>query len=313
MCKKYIFRAGIEWNTEYFDDVNRPKVPACFPMELGPFHLAMSPNSTYYGAQMGWLQEHAYSSIDGPPPDQNYPNSLIFAETPINVESDSGNEEALADVIFEQLEAMFRIFLPGDLYVRRSLSIGMNLKEDSLVWGAYVFSRPIKPKPEILYDRIPYLLNDETMLKFKKFFDQYWVIIHEKRQPIYNASFRFNSSYERRTLSDRVIELMIAMEALFGDNEYQRYKIPLRSACLLYSPGQNRKSAFKKVRDLYDQRSSIVHTGKLDIESENNEIVDWFEDYTRKAIVKFLELHNGGSPITSGPQLDDLLFLNRDN
>lgn len=312
MRKKYIFRAGIEWNTEYFDDVNRPKVPTCLPMELGPFHLSMSPNSLYYGAQMGWLQEHDFSSTDGPPPDQNYPNSLIFAEIQINVESDS-DEEALADDIFEQLEAMFRIFLPGDLYIRRSLSIGMNLKEDSLIWADYVFNRPIKPKPEILYDRIPYLLNDETMLKFKIFFDQYWIIIHEKHQPIYNALFRFNSSYERRTLCDRVIELMIAMEALFGDNEYQRYKIPLRSACLLCLPGQNRKSAFKKVRDLYDQRSSIVHTGKLNIEPESNDIVNWFEDYTRKAIVKFLELHSGGNRVTSGSQLDDLLFLNRDN
>jgi len=103
---------------------------------------------------------------------------------------------------------------------------------------------------------------------------------------------------------------MIAMEALFAVKDYHRYKIPLRCACMLYPPGKERKEAFTTIKEFYDKRSIIIHGGKLELDRESLAKVDQFEDYARKSIVKFLELHKKGNSITSGAQLDDMLFFN---
>jgi hypothetical protein len=306
----YIFRAGLEWNIQYFDNVNRPKFVTQLPIELGPFHLALSPNALYYAAQMGWFQNHDFSSLDEPPPHQDYPNAIIYVETKIETkEGSEENVEEKADEIYEQLEAMLRLFSPGDIFLRRNISVGMPLKGGEFVWGAFIDYRSIRPKPEPLYQRDPYRLSHETLHQFSEFFYQFWDVVYQKCQPIYSALYRFSSSYERRTLTDRLIELMIAMETLFGDREYQRYKIPLRCACMLYSPGPARKQIFTTIRDFYDERSAILHGGKPELQRNIGSKVDQFESCVRESIVKFLELHKGGYTIRTGADLDDLLFL----
>jgi hypothetical protein len=309
--KSYIFRAGIEWNVECYDEANRPHTPACLPIDVGQFHLDLSPNAQYYCAQMGWTSSDEFASLDEPPPNQDFPNSILYAETRIEIADDRGDEESTADRDFEQLEAMLRLFLPGEIYLRRNLSFGFPTKDNAYTWVCYVFHRPIKPKPEILYQRVPYVLDEQTLRRFARFFTENFDLISKKDHPLYIAARRFNSSYERRTLSDRLIELMIAMEALCGDQDYQRYKIPLRCSCLLEEPGADRKATFADVKKLYDQRSSIIHGGKLELEPGKEDIVDRFEGYVRKTIMRLLELHKSGHHITSGSDLDDFLFFTK--
>jgi len=214
--------------------------------------------------------------------------------------------------MLEQLEAMLRLFQQGDISLRRHYYHTWQIKEGkpkSVIFLSARRSRPPKPEPATLYRRKPYKLEDETLHGFIEFFNSYWDIINQKHQPIYNALYRFNSSYERRTLSDRLIELMIGMEALFGDEAYQRYKIPLRCACMLYPPGEERKQAFTTIKQFYDERSAIIHGGRLELDSNSKGKVDQFEEHTRRSILKFLEHYKDGCPITSGAQLDDLLFF----
>ena len=99
------------------------------------------------------------------------------------------------------------------------------------------------------------------------------------------------------------------MEALFGDKEYHRYKIPLRCACMLFPSGKARKQAFENIKRFYDERSAILHSGKLGLHPQVEGKVDQFEEYVRMSILKFLELYEDGRPITSGALLDDLLFF----
>ena len=248
--------------------------------------------------------------MDEPPPHQDYPNSTIYVETKIETtEGSDSNVEEKADEVYEQLEAMLRLFSPGDIFLRRNITVGMRLKGEEFMWGVFVDYRPIKPKPEPLYQREPYKLGDEPLRQFREFFSQYWDVVYQKRQPIYSALYRFSSSYERRVLPDRLIELMIAMEALFGDKEYHRYKIPLRCACMLYPPGTARKEAFTTIRSFYDERSAILHGGKLELQPNTRTKVGQFEGYVRQSIVKFLELHKGGYTTRTGADLDDLLFF----
>ena len=75
-------------------------------------------------------------------------------------------------------------------------------------------------------------------------------------QSIDLALSRFNSSYERRELVDRLIDLVIALEALFGEQgDSLSLKVASRCACWLYPPGQERWDAFVAVRDMYRKRS----------------------------------------------------------
>lgn len=310
MSETYLFRATFEfqWELGYTEDIvpEPPKLPRQLPIEFGPFRLDQSPNAELYLEELGWINPSPLKALS---PDHNYPVSLLYIETQIRAK-EGYDPEGTADETFEQLEAMLRLFQEGDISLRRHYSI-FHLKEGKPEWIVFLEPRPIKPEPAALYPRGPYKLDDETLRGFVGFFNSYWDIINQMHQPIYNALFRFNSSYERRTLSDRLIELMIAMEALFGDKEYHRYKIPLRCACMLYPPGKERKRVFTTIKGFYDTRSKIVHGGKLELATNIEGEVDRFEQYVRRSILKFLERHKDGCPITSGSELDDLLFFGK--
>jgi len=309
MGEIYLVRARLEfgWDFEKGEDEKPPKTLKQLPIEFGPFRLDWSPNSEFYLMDLGWLEPDYKGDLH---PDWEYPVSLLYVETKVEVQSGQHPESA-ADDILEQLEAMLRLFQEGDVCLRRHEYV-WDLREGTPKVAIFIRHRPIKAEPATLYRRGAYRMDDETLGKFVYFFNCYWHIIHQASQPLYNAVFRFSSSYERRTLADRLTELMIAMEVLFGDYEYHRYKIPLRCACMLYPLGEARKGAFKTIRELYDDRSRILHGDELELGTKCTEDrVNQFEEHVRRSILKFLELHKSGHPITSGTQLDDLLFFEK--
>ena len=134
-------------------------------------------------------------------------------------------------------------------------------------------------------------MTDSKLWDFVGFFNLYWAILQEKPQkkprPVHIALPRFSSSYDKTTLTERLIELMIAMEAMFGDREYHTYKIPLRCACLLFPPGEARKGTFNRIKAIYDDRSRILHGEHLETRY-TSEDVRAFEDLVRKSILKFM-------------------------
>ena len=121
--------------------------------------------------------------------------------------------------------------------------------------------------------------------------------------------------------------MMIAMEALFGSQGEVTFKIALRSSCMVYPAGKAREKAFETIKELYNERSSIVHGKRLESKSDN-ERINQFEGYVRDSIKKFLQLHKDGRLV--GPakedskkafgrkleeferQLDELLFFTRE-
>lgn len=130
---------------------------------------------------------------------------------------------------------------------------------------------------------------------------------------------RFNQSYGRVGLDDRLIDNMIAFEALYlNDADAQergemRFRLALRMALFLGEPKQ-RKSLFREIRAAYDMRSSIVHGDVYELPKIDGEVipVEEFvarvEDYLRQSIIKFLKLAQGPSPKKKLVLWDDLLF-----
>jgi len=72
---------------------------------------------------------------------------------------------------------------------------------------------------------------------------------------------RVNSAAERQTPEDQIIDLIIALEALYGgsDSEAIGYKIRLRAATYLSDSPEGRLEMFKLLKQAYDERSKVVH------------------------------------------------------
>jgi hypothetical protein len=153
------------------------------------------------------------------------------------------------------------------------------------------------------------LVNDVVLYQFKQYFSRYWETLRRKPKRIYNALRRFSSSYEERVSSDRLVELIIALESLFGGKgDSTTYKVALRASCFLYPPGKDRQEAFEKIGRAYDDRSRLIHGEKLHSRYTDEEM-DAIEDLLRKAINKFLEYDVTGTRISSDKDLDNLLFF----
>ena len=86
--------------------------------------------------------------------------------------------------------------------------------------------------------------------------------------PLNIAISRFNYAYERNKLEDKLIDYMIAFEALFfkhGEIGEFRHKLAVRVARFLKQNYDERKEIMKRMMEFYDKRSAIVHGKKVNL------------------------------------------------
>ena len=225
---------------------------------------------------------------------------------------DSGNARARADEVLESFESLLRLFQPGGVSVRRHSNymprvVGQEFKRTIFFPGV-----PVKPETATLYERPAYPLDDQALGEFIKFFNAYWEILQENT-PAYLAIAltRFNSSYERRSLADRLVDLVISLEALFGDGESSSiaYKVATRCACWLYPLGKERLETFRTIKKLYGFRSRVVHGGPKASPSEKQ--VDQLENVVRTSLIKFLDSHVAEGKTPHGAEFDNLIMTGK--
>ena len=104
-------------------------------------------------------------------------------------------------------------------------------------------------------------------------FKQFWDVIQsapiKERKFLDIAIRRFGYAHERHRLEDKIIDLLIAAEALFlsdynKDDPYIgeiRYRLSLRAALFLSSNAESQRMIFRQMRAAYDLRSKIAHGG----------------------------------------------------
>lgn len=97
----------------------------------------------------------------------------------------------------------------------------------------------------------------------------------------------FLNSKVAKEIEDKLINCMIAIEALFGEKDELTYRISHRVACLLGKGDDAREDIFKNMKKLYAKRSALVHGKKT--------IVSWDDirkahSYLRDSINRFLVL-----------------------
>lgn len=294
-------RAGLEFPID-FDHANGrrdPVVPFRLPVTMGPFELDRSPNAEFYLADWD-LADH--EQLENSHPAWEYPVTFLCIEAKIS----ASDPQAEADSTFEHLEWLLRLFQPGDVSVRRHNWMwhdGVNGPQLALFFNF----RPVKARPAALYDRPAYPLNDVHLASFTGFFESYWEATCAASDNLMTALRRFGSSYERRDLEDRLIDLVIAMEALFGDGQGSvAYKVAMRGASWLHPRGEGRVKAFREIKKLYDLRSRAVHGGKP--KAIQRDQVDELEETVRRSLIKFLDKQVKEGHTPKGSEIDELIM-----
>lgn len=122
----------------------------------------------------------------------------------------------------------------------------------------------------------------------------------------------FNFANERDSNEDKMVDYLIALEALYlnGDHGEFTYRLAHRAASMLGSTFDRRRVTFEKVKDAYNLRSQIVHGSSNPKKREiTNEDVEKVNNYVRISIVKYLNLnktHNSKKLILE--KIDESLF-----
>jgi hypothetical protein len=143
---------------------------------------------------------------------------------------------------------------------------------------------------------------------FKQFWDRLQSEGVRKRKFLDVAVRRYSYAHERHRLEDKIVDLLVAADALFLSDYNKadpyigeiRFRMSLRAALFLDSNGEARKRIFRQMRAAYDLRSSIVHggdTGKVklpprpDGSSTPVEVFVWtIQEYMRVTLQKAIGL-----------------------
>jgi hypothetical protein len=141
-----------------------------------------------------------------------------------------------------------------------------------------------------------YHLNNEEIKQFKEFYSsvnsRMSKMAELENRIITLAIKRFNNSYERYNHEDRLIDLMIAFEALYlPEKDELALRLALRTAVMLEKTREKRSEIYKYLKAAYNTRSNIVHgepIGSSVKVGRNNIILEYFVDkiqqYARMSI-----------------------------
>ncbi len=138
-------------------------------------------------------------------------------------------------------------------------------------------------------------LSNAEIEEFKRFYAQYASAL-SRHTIIDRATRRYNESYDRVKPDDELLDLLIAVEILLmksrTDTGEIRHKTSTRMAKLLEGEYERRKSVFNDMRESYDLRSTIVHSGNS---GNSTKHVEKTRDYVARSIISMLNRLSGAS------------------
>lgn len=149
-----------------------------------------------------------------------------------------------------------------------------------------------------------YVLNTEGAQRLRRLMAKLGLYTKSSRKykRIELALDYFNSSYSKMKTEDRFIDLMVAMDALYGIDKELNYRLSLRVSFLLGKDEIKIREIYKNMQSIYKIRNKILHGGspqpdKKDIKAS----ASLLEGYVRATINCFIGLS------LQGENLDDLV------
>lgn len=158
-----------------------------------------------------------------------------------------------------------------------------------------------------------YELKGEEIESVQQIYKQLTSLNHRDRKFLDIPLGRFHDSYERRNERDKLIDLCIALESLYvREKDELAYRLALRCACFLERGKVELENTFRRVKNIYDRRSEIVHgTAKALAEEQLSELATEAEEYVRRSICKLLSDIRLVSRISKKPDKNELHFLDK--
>ena len=91
------------------------------------------------------------------------------------------------------------------------------------------------------------------------------------KEPSLQLAFEnFELSYQVDNINQSFLSLMISLETLFIPGRQKlRYSVSRNTAVLLGKDKEDSKMIFREIKELYDKRSKVAHTGKNSINEED--------------------------------------------
>lgn len=134
--------------------------------------------------------------------------------------------------------------------------------------GAHRWHSGVSP-PRFLVGN-PFVLSPEEGPIVSKLLELVTGFDRQKHGFLDIALRRFNAAVAEERPEDRLLDLVIALEAilLHGPQKEElrgekRFRFSINGAYLLSTEPQERKRIFRELREAYDRRSGVVHGGKL--------------------------------------------------
>ncbi len=173
-------------------------------------------------------------------------------------------------------------------------------------------------------------LEDQWLQGFAVFWGQLQSEGIEKRKFLEVSIRRLGYAHERPRLEDKIIDLMIAAEALFLSDYKKdsyfgeiRYRLSLRAALFLANEPEAEKLVFRWMRAAYDLRSTLAHGGevshaKLPKRPDGSDVsvadfVATIQTYVRIALVKAINIAQEPTAPFHLVDWDQLVFSGRGN
>lgn len=124
----------------------------------------------------------------------------------------------------------------------------------------------------------PYHLTKIEIKEFRNFWPIFKKVVN-KNSALNIAIRRYNYSFDRYGLEDKLIDLMISAEALFlNEKQELAYRLSLRTAYFLRNEFEL-DWCFNFMKDMYNLRSTFVHGLKLKMKGKSiSEFYDELED-----------------------------------
>jgi len=195
----------------------------------------------------------------------------------------------------------------------QSIILSLRLLKSGAVFGSYIFHVLLSKKRQLTSwsyeedrprtDYRTYVLDFEEVPRLRKIVKKIQSIDFSKRKSLDLACRRFQRAYEEKDAEDRLIDLMIAFEALFLKGEKRvpsKGKLIAVACSVLLGKNEEKRGKIKQtLAKAYSIRNSIVHGSEYPrIESDDKgevyidtlpDLVSQVEDYLRESIKKILD------------------------
>jgi hypothetical protein len=152
-------------------------------------------------------------------------------------------------------------------------------------------------------------------------FVELWRLLEQGAAGFAFSIHRFNLAFDRGLLADRLVDLVIAAEALLLgdlDEKYRgelRFRFALRGAKSIEHPKYSEHDVFRVMRQAYDARSAFVHGGSPnetrlpdDQSAKLPAFIDAIEDLVRLGLRKALSMKEAGKKVRQSEYWDTLVL-----